>query len=52
MLTYLFGDVIRIFAGDVTLREIKGVKITQALGLGITILMVVLSLVMLHNTKR
>jgi ABC-type transport system involved in cytochrome c biogenesis permease component len=58
MLTYLLGDVIRIFAGDVTLGEIQGVKITQGMGLGIAalmvipILMVVLSLVLPHNINR
>ena len=34
MLTYLLGDVIRIFAGDVVLGEINGAKSTQAMGLG------------------
>jgi hypothetical protein len=58
MLTYLLGDVIRIFAGDVTLGEIQGMKITQAMGLGIAalmvipILMVVLSLVLPDNINR
>lgn len=58
MLTYLLGDVIRIFTGDVTLGEIQGVKFTQGMGLGIAvlmvtpILMVVLSLVLPHNINR
>jgi hypothetical protein len=58
MLTFLLGDVIRIFAGDVTLGEIQGAKITQGLGLGIAalmvipILMVVLSLVLPHDINR
>jgi hypothetical protein len=58
MLTYLLGDVIRIFAGDVTLGEIQGVKFTQWMGMGIAalmvipILMVVLSLVLPHNINR
>lgn len=58
MLTYLLGDVIRIFAGDVTLGEIQGQKFSQAMGLGIAglmvipILMVVLSLVLPHNVNR
>jgi hypothetical protein len=41
MLTYLLGDVLRIFAGDFKPGEIQGVKITQAMGLGIAILMVI-----------
>jgi hypothetical protein len=58
MLTFLLGDVIRIFAGDVTLGEIQGVKFTQWMGLGIAalmvipIMMVVLSLVLPHNANR
>lgn len=58
MLTYLLGDVIRIFAGDVTLGELQGVKFTQGIGLGIAglmvipILMVVLSLVLPDNINR
>jgi hypothetical protein len=58
MLTYLLGDVIRIFAGDVVLGEIDGAKFTQGMGLGIAalmvtpILMVVLSLVFPHNINR
>jgi len=58
MLTYLLGDVIRIFAGDVTFGEIQGAKFTQGIGLGIAvlmvtpILMVVLSLVLPDNINR
>jgi len=58
MLTYLWGDVLRIFAGDVVLGEIDGVKFTQGMGLGIAalmvipIFMVVLSLVLPHNINR
>jgi hypothetical protein len=58
MLTYLLGDVIRIFAGDVVLGEIDGAKFTQGMGLGIAalmvtpILMVVLSLVLPQNINR
>ena len=58
MLTYLLGDVLRIFTGDVTLGEIQGVKFTQGMGLGIAvlmvipILMVVLSLMLPHNINR
>ena len=58
MLTFLLGDVLRIFTGDVTLGEIQGVKYTQAMSLGIAammvipILMVVLSLVLPQNVNR
>lgn len=58
MLTYLLGDVIRIFAGDVVLGEIDGKKMTQGMGLGIAVLMVtpivmvVLSLVLPYNINR
>jgi hypothetical protein len=58
MLTYLLGDVIRIFAGDVTLGEIQGTKFTQGRGLAIAalmvipIVMVVLSLVLPQNISR
>lgn len=41
MLTYLLGDVIRIFSGDVTPGEIQGTKFTQGMGLGIAALMVI-----------
>ena len=41
MLTYLLGDVLRIYAGDFKPGEIAGRKITQSLLLGISILMVV-----------
>jgi hypothetical protein len=58
MLTYLLGDVIRIFSGDTTLGEIDGKKFTQGIGLGIAglmvtpILMVVLSLLLPHGVNR
>ena len=39
MLTYLLGDVLRIFTGQFTPGNIQGVTITQAIGLGIAILM-------------
>ena len=58
MLTYLWGDVLRIFTGDVTLGEIDGAKFTQGMALGIAvlmvtpILMVVLSLVLPQNVNR
>jgi hypothetical protein len=41
MLTYLLGDVLRIFTGDFIPGEIGGVKITQLMGLGIAMLMVI-----------
>jgi hypothetical protein len=52
MLTYLLGDVLRLFAGDVTPGEIGGRKASQGMWLGIAvimlipIIMVVLSLVL------
>lgn len=58
MLTYLLGDVLRIFTGDVTLGEIQGQKYTQGMALGIAalmvipILMVVLSLMLPQNINR
>jgi hypothetical protein len=58
MLTYLLGDVIRIFAGDVILGELNGTKFTQGMALGIAglmvtpILMVVLSLILPQNINR
>lgn len=39
MLTYLLGDVLRIFTGQFTPGSIQGVQITQAMGLGIALLM-------------
>jgi ABC-type transport system involved in cytochrome c biogenesis permease component len=41
MLTYLLGDVLRIFAGDFKRGEIGGVQISQTMWLGIAILMVI-----------
>ncbi|NCF68336.1 MAG: hypothetical protein GWP61_20430 [Chloroflexi bacterium] len=52
MLNNLLGDVLRIFAGDVTLGEIEGAVPSQAAWLGIAvfmlipIVMVVLSLIL------
>jgi hypothetical protein len=40
MLTYLLGDVLRIFAGDFVPGHIGGMKMTQAAWLGIAVLMV------------
>jgi len=41
MLTYLLGDVLRIFSGDFKAGEIGGMKISQGMWLGIAILMVI-----------
>jgi len=41
MLTYLLGDVLRIYAGDFKPGEIAGRKITQNLLLGIAVLMAI-----------
>jgi hypothetical protein len=41
MLTYLLGDVLRIFSGDFKAGEIGGMKITQGMWLGIAMLMVI-----------
>jgi len=49
MLTYLLGDVLRIFSGDYTPGEIGGVKVSQKMWLGIAVLMV-LPIVMLVLT--
>jgi hypothetical protein len=37
MLTYLLGDVLRIYSGDFIAGEIGGKKITQGMWLGIAI---------------
>jgi hypothetical protein len=41
MLTYLWGDVLRIFAGDHTPGELKGVQATQGMWLGIAVIMLI-----------
>jgi hypothetical protein len=41
MLTYLWGDVLRIFAGDFVPGEIDGVKGTQKMYLGIAMFMLI-----------
>jgi len=46
MLTYLLGDVLRIFAGDFAAGELEGKKVTQRMWLGIAVLML-LPIVML-----
>jgi uncharacterized protein DUF6326 len=40
MLTYLLGDVLRIYSGDFKSGEIGGMKMTQARWLGVAVLMV------------
>ena len=58
MLTYLLGDVLRIFAGDFTAGEMDGQKATQAMWMGaalvmlIPIVMVVLSLTLKYPAIR
>lgn len=58
MLTYLLGDVLRIFSGDFKAGEIGGMRITQEMWLGIALLMVipivmvVLSLMLPHPVNR
>ena len=41
MLTYLLGDVLRIFTGDFIPGEIGGKQLTQGMWLGMAILMVI-----------
>jgi Family of unknown function (DUF6326) len=41
MLTYLLGDVLRIFSGDFKAGEIGGMKVTETMWLGIAILMAI-----------
>src|SRR3990172_11952914 len=41
MLTYLLGDVLRIFSGESTSGKMGNMKITQGMWLGIAILMVI-----------
>ena len=41
MLTYLWGDVLRIYAGDFTEGEMGGKKTTQNMLLGIAVLMLI-----------
>jgi hypothetical protein len=58
MLTYLLGDVLRIFAGDFVAGEMDGQKATQWMWLGaavmmlIPIVMVVLSLTLSYPAVR
>jgi hypothetical protein len=41
MLTYLLGDVLRIFSGDFKPGEIGGIRISQTMYLGIAIMMAI-----------
>ena len=41
MLTYLLGDVLRIFSGDFAAGEVSGMEITQAMYLGMAVLLVI-----------
>jgi hypothetical protein len=41
MLTYLLGDVLRIYAGDYTAGQVGGVVMGQAMWLGVAVLMAV-----------
>jgi hypothetical protein len=58
MLTYLLGDVLRIFSGDFVAGEVSGMQISQGLMLGMAILMVIpiamvcLSLTLKHVLNR
>ena len=58
MLTFLLGDVLRIFTGDFKPGEIEGVKITGGMALGIAMLMVIpiimvfLSIVLPDNVNK
>lgn len=58
MLTYLLGDVLRIFSGDFKPGEFSGVQATPGMYLGVAvlmvipILMVVLSLIWPHPAVR
>ena len=58
MLTYLLGDVLRIFSGDIKAGEIGSKKLTQMQWLGIVILMaipiimIILSLVLPYPVNR
>lgn len=58
MLTYLLGDVLRIFSGDFKAGEIGGMKMSQGMWLGIAalmlipILMVVLSILLPYPAIR
>jgi hypothetical protein len=58
MLTYLLGDVLRIFSGDFTAGELGGLQISQELMLGMAALLVIpavmifLSVTLKHSVNR
>ena len=58
MLTYLLGDVLRIFSGDFTAGNIGDMQVSQEMYLGLAILMVIpiimvlLSLTLKHKANR
>jgi hypothetical protein len=53
MLTYLLGDVLRIFAGDFKAGEIMGTQPTQVVWLGIAVFMLIpIVMVVLTLTLR
>jgi hypothetical protein len=58
MLTYLLGDVLRIFSGDFVAGEVEGMQVSQGLYLGLAILLVIpvlmvfLSLTLKHGASR
>jgi len=58
MLTYLLGDVLRVFAGDATPGEVDGEPVSQGIWLGIAaimlvpIVMIVLSLMVPYPAIR
>jgi hypothetical protein len=49
MLTFLWGDVLSIFAGDVTPGEMAGMKPTQAMWFGIGVLMLIPIIMLVLN---
>ncbi len=58
MLTYLLGDVLRIFSGDFVAGELDGMQVTQAMYLGsaalmvIPVVMIFLSLTLPYRANR
>lgn len=53
MLTYLLGDVLRIFAGDFTAGEMQGRQATQAMWMAAAILMLIpIAMVVLSLTLK
>lgn len=58
MLTYLLGDVLRVFSGDFVAGEVGGMQVSQGLYLGLAALMVIpvvmvfLSLTLKHAVDR